>query len=228
MASNQPPPRLGDSIRHTLELDIVSGRLQPGERVEERVVMARFGVSRTPVRQALRQLQQSGMLVPVPRRGMVVAVMSSTDYAAGLEVLIELECMAARLASRRLPPGRRQLFKSLLTEGWDLALAGNAAEYAASNRRFHDLIHACGLNPVLAAKIQHLRLDLRFPPSDLFGLRGHMGRSLADHERLAQAILEGDEVSAGRVMELHIRRAHHDLSTGQSLSGPLRERSEGA
>jgi DNA-binding GntR family transcriptional regulator len=209
-ATRRPSPGIGDSIRETLETDILSGRLAPGDPLDERAVMARFGVSRTPVRQAMQQLQRSGLLAVVPRRGMVVTVMTSPEYDASLEVLIELECLAAKLAARRLPHVHRQWLQKALNDGWELALGADVVAYAAWNERFHALVHVCGLNTVLASKIQQLRLALRFPPPATFDVPGHLGHSVADHEHLVRAICEGDETSASKTMELHIRRVHPD------------------
>ena len=83
-----PRVTLGDSIRGVLEDEICSGLLSPGTLLDEKLLCARFKVSRTPVREALLQLVSAGHLESVPRRGMVVVGLSVTDLVASLEVLI--------------------------------------------------------------------------------------------------------------------------------------------
>jgi DNA-binding GntR family transcriptional regulator len=88
-------------VRDQLEDDIVNGRMQPGEQVQIEALMARFGVSRTPVREALQQLEISGLVAVQPKRGTFVAKVGIAELIQMFEVMAELEALCARLAARR-------------------------------------------------------------------------------------------------------------------------------
>jgi DNA-binding GntR family transcriptional regulator len=113
MASN-PRINLSDKIREALESEITSGKLYAGCRIDEQELMERFGVSRTPAREAIQQLVTAGLVTMVPRHGAEVATLSLTEYVAMLEILIELEGLAARLCARRMPSARRQELQAAL------------------------------------------------------------------------------------------------------------------
>ena len=102
-----PRVNLSDKIRATLEAEIASGQLPPGSRIEEQALMDRFGVSRTPAREAVLLLSSAGLVSPVSRQGAVVSGISLSEYVATLEVLMELEGLAARLSARTEPLCRR-------------------------------------------------------------------------------------------------------------------------
>ena len=118
MALIHPKPTLVQRMREQLEDDIVEGRLRPGEQLDIDEIAQRFSVSRTPVREALQQLEASGMVEVMPKRGTYVASISAARLIQMFEVMAELEAMCARLAARRADA-------ELLV---DLAAAVNACE----------------------------------------------------------------------------------------------------
>ena len=91
-------------VRDELEDDIVNGRMAPGDQVHLEALVQRFGVSRTPVREALQQLEASGLVVVVPKRGTYVAQVGMTELIQMFEVMAELEALCASLAARRVQP----------------------------------------------------------------------------------------------------------------------------
>jgi DNA-binding transcriptional regulator YhcF (GntR family) len=94
--------KLAEDLVQALERDIVTGMLQPGDRLDERGLSERFNVSRTPVREALQSLARSGLVATLPRRGTVVASITVGELIEMFEVMAELEAMCARLAARRM------------------------------------------------------------------------------------------------------------------------------
>ena len=99
--------RRADALRDRLEQDIVTGALRPGERLDEQSLAARFGVSRTPIREALMQLATAGLIELQPRRGAFVASLSLRDVIERFEVMAALEGACAALAARRITESER-------------------------------------------------------------------------------------------------------------------------
>jgi DNA-binding GntR family transcriptional regulator len=201
-----PRVTLSDSIRTVLEEEIRSGVLAPGSTLDERILIARFKVSRTPAREALLQLVSAGYLESVPRRGMVVTSLSVPEFVASLEVLIDLECLAARLSARRMTAEQRLKLQQASVQGREVAGHGDPAAYAEANRLFHELIYAgCG-NPVLADEIRQIRARTRHPSVSMFQLPGRIAASAREHDELVAAVVAGDEEEAGRLMLNHLSR----------------------
>jgi DNA-binding GntR family transcriptional regulator len=200
---------LSDKIREALEDEITSGKLYAGCPIDEQALMERFNVSRTPAREAIQQLASAGLVHMVPRHGAVVATLSLTEYVAMLELLIEMEGLAARLCARRMPAARRHdLTESL--KACDLALAqDDSVAYERANRWFHETIYDGSLNDVLARQLRLMRLRMRHPHRSLFDRPNRVRHSLAEHHLIAQAILAGDEEAADRAMSLHISSGGH-------------------
>jgi len=195
---------LSDKIRAALEAEITSGHLVAGSRIDEQALMERFEVSRTPAREALLQLMSAGLVTTQPRQGAVVASLSLTEYIGMLEILMELEGLAARLAARRMPAGQRRLLAQADADCRAAAEKDDAELYGAANRRFHEIIYDGSLNDVLARQLRAMRLRMRHPQRTLFDRPGRIRNSMAEHQVVLQAILQGDEETAYRAMTGHI------------------------
>jgi DNA-binding GntR family transcriptional regulator len=200
------PPRinLSNRIREAVEAEIVSGQLSAGSRVDEQELMERFNVSRTPAREAIQQLTSSGLVTVVPRHGVVVATLSLVEYIASLEILTELEGLAARLSARRMPAAERRALEKALRGCEEAAARDDAEAYERENRAFHETIYDGSLNDVLARQLRLMRLRMRHPQRSLFDRPNRIRNSLAEHRAILQAILDGDEDAADRAMCMHI------------------------
>ena len=197
---------LSDSIRAALEEEIRSGVLAPGSTLDERILIARFKVSRTPAREALLQLASAGYLQAMPRRGMVVTSLSVPEFIASLEVLIDLECLAARLAARRMSVEQRLRLQQAATQGREVAEQSEPTAYAEANRQLHETIYGgCG-NPVLADEIRQIRARTRHPSVSNFRLPGRIAASVREHDELVSALVSGNEDEAARIMLNHLSR----------------------
>lgn len=201
-----PSPRinLSDKIRAALEAEITSGQLVAGSRIDEQALMDRFEVSRTPAREALLQLMSAGLVTTVPRQGAVVASLSLPEYVAMLEILMELEGLAARLSARRMPAVQRKQLALADQACRDAAAKDDAELYGAANRSFHEIIYDGSLNEVLARQLRAMRLRMRHPQRTLFDRPGRIRNSLVEHKQVLDAILNGDEDAAYRAMTGHI------------------------
>jgi DNA-binding GntR family transcriptional regulator len=166
--------------------------------------MERFDVSRTPAREALQQLATAGLVNMVPRHGAEVATLSLTEYVAMLEILTELEGLAARLSARRMPAAQRRDLQASLAACEEAAGRDDAVAYERANRWFHETIYDGSLNEVLARQLRQMRLRMRHPQRSLFDRPNRVRNSMAEHRVIVQAILAGDEDAADRAMAHHI------------------------
>lgn len=199
-------PRISrsDRIRAAIEAEIASGRLPAGSRIEERMLMERFEVSRTPAREAILQLTSAGLVTAVPRQGAVVSGLSLPEYIAMLEILLELEGLAARLSARRMPIVQRLQLEQAAKACAEVALLDDATAYGDANRLFHEIIYDGSCNGVLARQLRTLRARMQHPKDSVFDTPGRIATSLAEHELVLKAILNGDEEGASRAMKGHI------------------------
>jgi len=195
---------LSDKIREALQDEIVSGKLYAGCRIDEQELMERFEVSRTPAREAIQQLATAGLVEIVPRHGAVVASLSLTDYVAMLEMLTELEGLAARLSARRMPAALRKDLQTSLAACEDAASRDDPVAYEQANRWFHETIYDGSLNDMLSRQLRLMRLRMRHPQRSLFDRPNRVRNSVVEHRVIAQAILDGDEDAADRAMCMHI------------------------
>jgi DNA-binding GntR family transcriptional regulator len=195
---------LSEKISTAIEAEITSGQLTAGSRIDEQMLMERFEVSRTPAREALLRLMSAGMVVSVPRQGTVVTSISLSECIAILEILMPLEGLAARLSARRMPAALRNQLVQAAADCQEAAAQGEGEVYAAANRVFHETIYDGSLNEVLAQQLRSMRQRTRHLQRALFDRPGRIRQSLAEHQRVVQAILDGDEDSAYPAMVDHI------------------------
>ncbi|MDH7795065.1 MULTISPECIES: GntR family transcriptional regulator [unclassified Beijerinckia] len=203
-----------NSLRVYQELaqQILSGVLTPGHKLEEKVLAEQFGVSRTPVREALRELGARGLVDFTPRRGGVVAEISISQLADMLEAECEIEGLCAKLATQRMTA----LDKGNLLEIHRLAmqLGGTRSEatYRRLNNEFHDLICAGARNKTIATSARELRERLAaFRQTQSSSLKERMERSNEDHEAIVRAILAGQPEAAYEAMRKHNARLSSDV-----------------
>ncbi|MFN3614556.1 MAG: GntR family transcriptional regulator [Rubrimonas sp.] len=196
-------PRAG-ALRDALEEEILTGRLRPGDRLEEQALADRFGVSRTPIREALFQLSAAGLVVQKPRRGAVVAEVGPVRLAEMFEVMAELEALCARLAARRASAEELAAIRAAHEGCMAAAEAGEGDAYFYGNERFHALIRAAGRNHFLHEQAETLHKRLR--PYRRLQLRAHdrIRASFEEHGRIVEALETGDGEAAARVMRAHI------------------------
>ncbi|MBO0663409.1 GntR family transcriptional regulator [Jiella sp. MQZ9-1] len=196
--------RKAGDIRDRLEQEIATGTHPAGERLDEQVIAARFGVSRTPVREAINQLVAGGLVERIPNRGAFVRAMGLAELVEMFEVMAELEAMAGRLAARRIDAAGAKRLETALVACEAAADREAHDAYYYENERFHEAIYdACG-NAFLAGEARRLhlrlkafrRLQLRFPH--------RMRQSLAEHRRIVAAIEAGDGPGAEAELKGHI------------------------
>lgn len=191
-------------VRDQLEDDIVNGRMRPGEQVQIEPLMVRFAVSRTPVREALQQLEISGLIEVLPKRGTFVAKVGIAELVHMFEVMAELEAMCAKLAARRAPEATLANIRAALVVCEREAASADANAYYYANEYFHSLIYqACG-NPFLVQ--QTLALKNRLKPYRRLQLRmrNRIQHSLNEHRDIVLALEAGDAEAAAHAAREHV------------------------
>jgi DNA-binding GntR family transcriptional regulator len=204
--------RRADLLRDQLEQDIVTGVLRPGERLDEQSLAARFGVSRTPIREALMQLASAGLIALQPRRGAFVASLSLREVIDRFEVMAALEGACGALAARRITePERRELLGAHEACARE-APGGDADAYYYANERFHHVIYGASHNGYLAERARQLHDRLKPYRRLQLRARSRVASSLAEHQAIVDAILAGESGKADRILRDHI------LIQGERLS----------
>ena len=192
------------NLREALENDIVAGRLRLGERLDETDLAERFGVSRTPIREALIQLAGSGMVELRPRRGAHVTLLGPRELLETFEYMGELEAACARFAANRMTADERVTFTAAFKRCRKACEKGDVDAYYHANADFHPAIYDGPHNRTLAtvARSQQRRLQ----PYRRLQLRvhGRLAKSFDEHEAVAEALLKGDGVAAGERLRAHV------------------------
>jgi DNA-binding GntR family transcriptional regulator len=193
-----------EELRLQLADQIVRGALKPGMALEETDVARRFNVSRTPVREALRQLVASGLVEARAHRGAVVAQPSLERLGAMFEAMAELEALCAGLAAERMAPVERHRLEAVHEELRGLSHAGNPERFHEVNERFHNTIYAGSHNGYIAEIALATRVRVQPFRRAQFRNLGRLAKSHAEHDRVVVAILRGNRAGAAAAMRAHI------------------------
>lgn len=212
--------RTADRLRDALEQDILLGALKPGERLDEAALAERFGVSRTPIREALAQLSAGHLVQIKPRRGAFVRRVTVRDVVEMFEVMAELEAMCARLAARRMSAAQIDGLR-LAHEGCvAAAAAGDADGYYYENEIFHGRIYDGCANRFLRQQTETLRNRLKPYRRIQLRMPQRVAASLAEHDKIIGAIAAGDEEGVDALIKAHI------LIQGEKFNALLNNLSE--
>lgn len=217
---------LAEEVCRKIADDIVLGRFQPNSRLDETALAGLFSVSRTPVREALKQLAIMGLVVYRPNRGSIVAEMSPEQLDQMFEAIGELEAACARHAALRMSEHDRARLRELHAQGRAAMQAGDIDRYDALNRELHAAIIRGAYNPVLSEMA--LRLRHRAAPFRRTQFRNieRMGESYAEHSLIVEALLAHDAAMAYREMRAHLLSARSATSRLSAVwSSPEEQRS---
>lgn len=202
-----------DRLVQGLRDGILNSRYAPGQRLIEADLTRDFGVSRGPLREAFRRLSAEGLLEIVPNRGALVRKLSYKETIELFQIRTALEALAVRLAAAAIDRGdNRARFAADIAPIWDEATRLSGAAYHQENWRFHQAILTICDNAQLASLSRQLQL-----PLIMLQLSGAMTPamyedSVAEHRRIATAILDGDPDAAERAIRDHLGRAHEIAS----------------
>lgn len=196
--------RRADSIAEELEEAIFDGTFSDGDRLDEVRLAERFGVSRTPLREALQQLARSGLIELIPRRGAFVRQPGPVELVEMFEVMAELEAICGKLAARRisdvalaeLQNANEKCEAAVARHDWDA--------YYNENERFHRIIYQQSGNGFLTSQTAKLHRRLKPFRRQQLRLRGRMAQSLTEHKAIVDALIKGDSETAANALRSHV------------------------
>ena len=213
---------LRDVVFNTLRQAILKGELKPGERLMEIALAEKLGVSRTPIREAMRKLEQEGLVVMIPRRGAQVANITEKDLNDVLEVRIALENVAIEKACDRMSEEEMSRLWLAAKEFEHTIAEGNLVKLAEADVAFHDVIYQATNNERLIQLLNNLREQMyRYRIEYLKDVKSR--RSLVEeHDALYERMKNRDLAGAQKMIREHIERqqesimqtVHHQSMTG--------------
>lgn len=195
---------ISQRLRDEIENEILTGQWEPGDRLDEVALANRFGVSRTPIREALLQLSTAGLVEVRPRRGAIVASVGAERLIEMFEVMAELEGLAGRLAARRHTDADMQAIMDTHEACRRAAGAGDSDAYYYENERFHFAIYQASHSQFLFEQCSALHRRLKPYRRLQLRVRNRVARSFAEHEQVVAALLDGSEDAAGRALHDHV------------------------
>ncbi|WP_138378933.1 GntR family transcriptional regulator [Luteithermobacter gelatinilyticus] len=196
---------ISETICQQLAEQILSGTLAPGQKIEEQSLANQFSVSRTPVRDALRQLASTGLVEIKPRKGVTVVDLNIDQLTDMFEALVELEALCAKFSALRMSTLERKKLEGFLEE-FDKALKRNDEKtYSSINAEFHAMIYRGCHNESLTGMASNLWHRLApFRRSVFFKVRDRMKASYQEHRDIVDAILAADMNRAFEAMHNHV------------------------
>jgi DNA-binding GntR family transcriptional regulator len=199
------PPRAVLKDAYTLILEAIDqGLYRPGDRLVESELAERFGVSRTPVREALQRLETQSMLSR-DGRSLIVASLDHNQLAELYVVRAELEGLAARLAARHATDEEVRVLRAMVED--DRRLLGDPRALSRANRRFHKQIHLASHNRYLVQQLDLVHRSMALMASTSLAAEGRDAAALAEHDALVTAIEARDGAAAYDALRSHISRA---------------------
>lgn len=202
---------LRELVFETLREAIISGKLKPGQRLMEVQVAEALGVSRTPVREAIRMLELEGFVVMMPRKGAYVADISIKDITSVFEIRRALEGLAAELAAERASPEHLEKLERLLVELADCVEREDVARFVELDTKFHETVYEASRNERLAPILSLLREQIQRFRTRTLSNPGRMRVAHDEHRALVEALADRDAERARQLASEHIESAENLL-----------------
>lgn len=218
--ASAPLPRRtrAEELRLQLADEILRGGVAPGTALDETVLARRFNVSRTPVREAIRMLTASGLVQVRAHRAAVVVRPSAQHLADMFEVMAELEALCAYFAAERMTGLERRGLEAIHEQLRLLIQSGDPQHYHEVNEVFHSTIYAGAHNSYLVEMTLATRGRVQPFRRAQFRNLGRLAKSHFEHDRVVQAILQGDRSAAAQTMHAHITTVREEY---EAYSGSL-------
>jgi DNA-binding GntR family transcriptional regulator len=195
---------LRDVVFKTLREAILRGDLKPGERLMELQLAAKLGVSRTPIREAIRMLEQEGLAVTIPRRGAEVARMTLKDMEDVLEIREALDELAVQIACTRITQEQLDRLRKVKEEFEICTRGSDVKKIAQADVAFHDVIYEATCNPKLVSMLSNLREQIyRYRVEYLKDSRNYPVL-IREHETILEALRARDKERATAAMQEHV------------------------
>ncbi len=202
---------LRELVVEKLRTAIQTGVLKPGQRLMEIQLAESLGVSRTPVREAVRELEMDGFVIMIPRRGTYVADISLKDITQVFEIRTTMEELAASLAAARITQDELAELEGILAEGFTYIRAEDMAEFLKADVHFHHILYKASRNKWLIEIIENLQEHLMRFRSISTLYPGRLAQTWDEHRQLVEAIAAHNIEKARKVASMHMANAEKTL-----------------
>jgi DNA-binding GntR family transcriptional regulator len=196
--------KVSDRIYSVVETQINRRELLPGDPVDEESLMSQFGVSRTPVREAILRLKAEGLVSSISRGGTIVSKMDFTELLSVWELLAELEGLSARYACERMTNKEREALADTYKASQGVVERNDALGWQQANMEFHEVLYAGSRNPYLRQEILRMRTRTSAYRNHSFDAMGYISKAYQYHGRILQAILDQDPAGAAKAATAHL------------------------
>lgn len=195
---------LRDVVFNTLRQAILRGELKPGERLMEIQLANKLGVSRTPIREAIRKLELEGLVLMIPRKGAEVADITEKSLRDVLEVRKALEELAVRLACDKITKEEVGNLKAAAQEFKKALASSDITQIAEADVRFHDIIYEATENQKLVQLLNNLREQMYRYRIEYLKNSGVYNKLIAEHEEIIRHIEKREKEQAAGIVSRHI------------------------
>lgn len=202
---------LRELVFESLREAIIVGKLSPGERLMEIQMAEEMGVSRTPVREAIRKLELEGLVVMLPRKGAYVAGLSLKDITDVFEIRGALEGLAAELAAERITEEELEGLERYLVKISEESETGNLSKVVETDTDFHSLIYSASRNQRLSQIINNLREQIQRFRTTSLAYPGRMKVAVEEHRKIVEAISARDGELARKLAHEHMENAENSM-----------------
>jgi DNA-binding GntR family transcriptional regulator len=199
-----PGVTLAESLRQKLEGAIAAGHIEPGSRLDEQEIAHRFGVSRTPVREAFRLMAANNLVELRGRQGAAVRAIKAQALIEMFQVMAELEGLCARFAARRVSQAWRAEISEIHQRLVAAGETGDIDVFYDINQEFHDAIYEASRNAFLADQTRKLRNQMAAYRRRVTRMPNRIADTVREHETIMQAILAHDPERAHSTMRDHV------------------------
>jgi DNA-binding GntR family transcriptional regulator len=206
-----PSVTLAESLRAKLEEAIAAGRLEPGSRLDEQEIAQRFGVSRTPVREAFRLMAANNLVELRGRQGATVRAIKAQELLEMFQVMAELEGLCARLAARRVSEAWGREITDIHQRLVVIGQGGDIDAFYDINQAFHEAIYEASRNAFLADQTRKLRNQVAVYRRRVTRMPNRIADTVREHEEIMQAILARHPERAHSAMRDHVNLLGYDL-----------------
>ena len=195
---------LRDVVFNTLREAILKGELKPGERLMELQLAARLGVSRTPIREAIRMLELEGLTVTVPRKGAQVAKMTEKDMEDVLQIRQTLDELAVKLACDKITEQQLRLLKGAVRDFEESTRSRDVKKVAQADVAFHDAIYRAADNPKLMNLLNNLREQMYRYRVEYLKDETAYPTLIAEHREIYEGLVRRDKETVAAAMVKHV------------------------
>ena len=207
----RPNKTIREKVYEYLREGILSGKIKSGDRLVESELAGRIGTSRTPVREALHTLEREGLVDSLHRVGYVVRPISELEVSELCQIRLALEALALRWALSKDPAGLARAMRKNLSRCEQQFAAGNLKAFIEMDAQFHDLISEVADSSRLREMTNSIRrYMLRYRIQSIY-TEENVGRAIAGHRALLEAIEDGDNQAAQRALAAHIKQSKKDI-----------------